>query len=76
MTESQHSIGTCINPILILKIFDNMSLYNIFLILQKGPYKTKIRVSIDSLDLPTSDMGNCYHYLEIRDYLTGAPGKL
>eukprot|EP00105_Crassostrea_gigas_P040892 XP_019925040.1 PREDICTED: protein delta homolog 1-like [Crassostrea gigas] len=21
-------------------------------------------------------MGNCYHYLEIRDYLTGAPGKL
>ncbi|XP_034319361.2 uncharacterized protein [Magallana gigas] len=42
----------------------------------KGTPKTKIQVKIDSLDLPTSDMGNCYHYLEIRDYLTGAPGKL
>eukprot|EP00105_Crassostrea_gigas_P035382 XP_019919530.1 PREDICTED: neurogenic locus notch homolog protein 1 [Crassostrea gigas] len=42
----------------------------------KGPVKTKIRVNVDSLGLPTSSQGNCYHYIEIRDYLSGSKGKL
>lgn len=42
----------------------------------QGPEKTKIKVEIDSLDLPTSDQDNCYHYIEIRDYLSGTEGKL
>lgn len=42
----------------------------------KGPEKTKIKVEVDSLDLPTSDQDNCYHYIEIRDYLSGTEGKL
>ena len=42
----------------------------------KGPEKTKIHLSVDSLDLPTSSSGNCYHFLEIRDYLSGSDGKL
>lgn len=42
----------------------------------QGPEKTKIKVEVDSLDLPTSDQDNCYHHIEIRDYLPGTEGKL
>lgn len=44
--------------------------------LKQGPAKTKIQVYINSLGLPTSIENNCYHYIEIRDYLSGAKGKL
>lgn len=47
-----------------------------FIIFGQGPEKTKIKVEVDSLDLPTSDQDNCYHYLEVRDYLSGTEGKL
>uniref|UniRef100_K1QPB1 Zinc metalloproteinase nas-36 n=1 Tax=Magallana gigas TaxID=29159 RepID=K1QPB1_MAGGI len=41
----------------------------------KGPEKTKIQVFINSIELPFSTYGNCYHFIEIRDYLSGAKGK-
>lgn len=44
--------------------------------LKQGPAKTKIQVYINSVGLPTSIENNCYHYIEIRDYLPGAKGKL
>lgn len=46
------------------------------IIFGQGPEKTKIKVEVDSLDLPTSDQDNCYHYIEVRDYLSGTDGKL
>lgn len=43
---------------------------------KQGPKKTKIQVYVNSLGLPPINQTHCYHYLEIRDYLSGAPGKL
>ncbi|XP_061167265.1 uncharacterized protein LOC133176117 [Saccostrea echinata] len=42
----------------------------------KGAEKNQIRLSVDSMDLPTNPQDACYHFLEVRDYLSGAPGKL
>lgn len=41
-----------------------------------GADKTKIRMTIESMNLPTSDQNDCFHFLEIKDYLAGSPGKL
>ncbi|XP_052695625.1 uncharacterized protein LOC128174017 [Crassostrea angulata] len=42
----------------------------------KGPESTKIEVNIIRLDLPYSTQGVCYHFVEVRDYLSGSTGKL
>lgn len=42
----------------------------------QGADKTKIRMTIESMNLPTSDQNDCFHFLEIKDYLAGSPGKL
>lgn len=42
----------------------------------QGPESTKIEVNIIRLDLPYSTQGVCYHFVEVRDYLSGSTGKL
>lgn len=32
-------------------------------------------MTIYSMNLPTSSQDNCFHFLEVEDYLSGTPGK-
>nr|XP_022309440.1 blastula protease 10-like [Crassostrea virginica] len=43
--------------------------------LVKGGANTRIKATIDKLDLPYNDNFDCYHWLEFRDYLIGDNGK-
>lgn len=45
------------------------------LLLLQGPANTRIKATIDSLDLPYNEYDDCYHWLEFRDYLIGDRGK-
>ncbi|XP_048752331.2 uncharacterized protein LOC125663930 isoform X2 [Ostrea edulis] len=55
-----------------------MTSYNTNLLctwLIKTPVKTKVKATIEQLDLPDSENNNCFHFLIFRDYLIGEPGK-
>ncbi|XP_061190291.1 blastula protease 10-like [Saccostrea echinata] len=41
----------------------------------KGPSGTRIKATIESMNIPYSEYNDCYHWLEFRDYLIGDRGK-
>ena len=41
----------------------------------KGAAGTRIKATINSMDLPFSSLYNCYHWIEFRDNLIGQAGK-
>eukprot|EP00105_Crassostrea_gigas_P036674 XP_019920822.1 PREDICTED: uncharacterized protein LOC105323303 [Crassostrea gigas] len=40
-----------------------------------APTGKRVKATILDMDLPSSSKYDCYHWLEFRDYLIGAPGK-
>lgn len=61
-------------------IFANVAIY-MFIVLTvhrvsyQAPTGKRVKATILDMDLPSSSKYDCYHWLEFRDYLIGAPGK-
>ena len=56
-------------------IFFYSSAINFKYFVFQGGANTRIKATIDKLDLPYNDNFDCYHWLEFRDYLIGDNGK-
>lgn len=61
-------------------IFANVAIYMLIVLTvhrvsYQAPTGKRIKATILDMDLPSSSKYDCYHWLEFRDYLIGAPGK-
>lgn len=61
-------------------IFANVAIYMLIVLTvhrvsYQAPTGKRIKATILDMDLPSSSKNDCYHWLEFRDYLIGAPGK-
>lgn len=61
-------------------IFANVAIYMLIVLTvhrvsYQAPTEKRVKATILDMDLPSSSKYDCYHWLEFRDYLIGAPGK-
>lgn len=61
-------------------IFANVAIYMLIVLTvhrvsYQAPTGKRVKATILEMDLPSSSKYDCYHWLEFRDYLIGAPGK-
>lgn len=61
-------------------IFANVAIYMLIVLTvhrvsYQAPTGKRVKATILDMDLPSSSKYDCYHWLEFRDYLIGAPGK-
>lgn len=61
-------------------IFANVAIYMLIVLTvhrvsYQAPTGKRVKATILDMDLPRSSKYDCYHWLEFRDYLIGAPGK-
>lgn len=61
-------------------IFANVAIYMLIVLTvhrvsYQAPTGKRIKATILDMDLPSSSKYDCYHWLEFKDYLIGAPGK-
>lgn len=61
-------------------IFANVAIYMLIVLTvhrvsYQAPTGKRIKTTILDMDLPSSSKYDCYHWLEFKDYLIGAPGK-
>lgn len=61
-------------------IFANVAIYMLIVLTvhrvsYQAPTGKRVKATILDMDLPSTSKYDCYHWLEFRDYLIGAPGK-
>lgn len=65
---------------IIIHVFANVAIYMLIVlkvhrVSYQAPTGKRVKATILDMDLPSSSKYDCYHWLEFRDYLIGAPGK-
>lgn len=53
----------------------NLYVLTVHRVSYQAPTGERVKATILDMDLPSSSKYDCYHWLEFRDYLIGAPGK-